>query len=191
MSASPKMRMAMHDLEKGRAAPMQPSTFSFPQRRRKMIIVMLFLAALGLFVYASEQSDSALSLGSWKWVKDSMRPVSSQSQDGTPSTASIHTHTGSETFGNEPFQPTAALVSFAEQMHTPLPTSTPHDPSKELEPSHVDQVLLLLTAMKDGSYHVPQLEAQRVAELQPSTTADFVKTLAKIKADPVDQDLVS
>jgi hypothetical protein len=180
----------MQDLEKGRAAPSQSTTFAFPQRRRKVIIVVLFLAALGLFVYASERSESTLSLGSWRWVKDSMRPISNQVQSQTSplNTATV----GSEdVVDDQPFQPTPALVSFADKMKTPLPTSTLHDPAKVDAPSHVDQMLLFLTAMKDAAYRVPELEMQRKAELQPSTTSDFVKTLAKVKADTADQNLVS
>jgi hypothetical protein len=186
----------MHDLEKGRHSSPHTSGFGFPQRRRKSIITVLIIIALGLYIFASEQSDSTLSPRPWKWVKDSMRPVSEQVQDATvsfPEKSALKGSDGSIAQGqnDQPFEPTPALIAYASEMKTPLPTSRPHDPSEMDGPSQIDQVLLFLTAMKDEAYRVPEQQAQRTKELQPSTTSDFLKTLVKIKAKSDDQILVS
>lgn len=190
----------MHDLEKGRPAGSFNSNtgFAFPQRRRKLIIVVLFLSALGLFLFASEQSNTSYSPSSWKWVKDSMRPMSSHKQGAASSSVVDTLYDIKDLEGSSPtaqydlpFEPTPALVSFASVMKTPLPTSRPHDLSETDGPAHIDQVLLFLAAMKDKAYQVPELQVHRAKELQPTTTADFVKTLIKIKADTDDQFLVS
>lgn len=190
MSVSPKLPMI--DLEKGRQSLQVSSGFSLPQRRRKLFTAGLLILATIVFVYVSEQSASSMAPSSWNWVKDSMRPAAEYKSTNFDANKPIQPPSQQGTFDDQPFEPTSALIEFASKMNTAIPTPGSHSIGEKDGPSHVDQILLFLTAMKNKEYRVPVLQVQRMEELQPSSKSAFVRSLDKVQpSDKEDQALVS
>ncbi|UZJ52460.1 hypothetical protein CBS101457_001780 [Exobasidium rhododendri] len=198
MSKSPKLHS--HDLEKGRTSGISSTPgFVLPQRRRKLVIASLLVFAIFFLVYITEQNGSKLSSTSWQWVKDSMRPVSAQPDTALandnaalaiPNMSPKPGHSTSEARPapvapadkEKQYEPTSALIHLAEDMHLSLPTSKGSkdvDEHASASPTHSDQVLLFLSAIKNKAYRVPQSKAQRSAEILPSTMRAFSKSLKK------------
>ena len=196
MSASPKL--LAHDLEKGHPTAPRGSVFVLPQRRRKLIIASLLLFATLFFVYAAERNGSLLSSSSWRWVKDSMKPASLQ-EGTTPQTVETDVHALSTP---SPPPPTDAAslgahevktvsTDLASEKHESLPGASAEE-SNSAKAVQRDQVLLLLSAMKNKEYRVPELQVQRAEELMPSSIPAFVKALDKVQGkDAADSKLVS
>lgn len=188
----------MIDLEKGSQSLPLSSGFSLPQRRRKLFTAGLLILATVCFVYISEQGASSMAPSSWKWVKDSMRPASEYKTASSSNASKTNGLAGEApppsqqgTFDDQPFEPTPALVEFASKIKTDIPTPESHSIAEKDGPSHVDQVLLFLTAMKNPEYRVPVLQVHRMKELQPSSTSAFVHSLDIIQpSDKEDKELV-
>lgn len=196
MSSSPKL--LAHDLEKGHPTATRGSVFVLPQRRRKLIIASLLLFATLFFVYAAERNGSLLSSGSWRWVKDSMKPASLQEETTVQtvetdvhalSTPSPPTPTDAASLGAHEVHP--ASTDPGSEKHASLPGASAEDASSAKAVQR-DQVLLLLSAMKNKEYRVPELQVQRAEELMPSSTPAFVKALDKVQSkEAADSTMVS
>lgn len=197
---SPKMTVHSrlpHDVEKG--LPLSSSPLGLFQRRRRLTVVLLLMAAMTLFI-VTVSHQTGQSLTTWNWVKDSMRPSSewpfglsetakagADDEVKVPALPPADPSPASRPEAQE-YKPTKALIGLANELGISVEGAGDATEAQQQgqgqgqlkasdSASREDRVLLLLRMIKNPDYHV-QYDDWR-GTLLPQTAGDVAATLKR------------
>lgn len=185
--------------------------------RRRKGIVLILAVSLTLILFLNASTLSATTSSSFRWMKDSMSPPTSNAAVTSPSPspwsppppqakplpegplpnahgldvaqAAAIEQAHALAGGSLPGSGTDALRKFAAEMGLPADAlkSVVIDPNAK--PSHAEQVLVFLQALSNPTYSVPSSESEWRKQLLPETADDLRRTLSQVELDGGKADL--